>query len=1428
MSETDLVHHYTVLKQFLEISDDLNLRSKSNSSRAVRAREKLFKLSSAQFRELSTDVHDELKRRIDELRGEPDYLLPKSSFHPKRNQARQKLSSLPQSRFKDLVSDISYEIERRGLHEKRDETNSRSSSVQENLLEKSAQTAPKPAPQSDDREVKSHTDDTIPPPYSHSKTDSQTSQGAHDSTEKSIQPQERIHEENETENDEANTSHANQIGIQSTTVVPTKANLAWSSDEEGDDERAIGTSPSKKRQTTHLLTQISAKESLINELRDKLSDAHNDRNTLESNYRKLTEDYEQTCTHNKELRDEIERMQSEKRDASFNNNKEVELRGIGNNDAELDNLRTTNAALRLEIQHLKMAPAKAVDNRSLDNRSLENRGLDNRGLVDSALSTSSKKSTKQDVEAFFEKLSSLDAPKQRAGTDSYADMKKEITTWQTKFEEARSGKISTDLSKALITKTQLKNFLSPSGLISIKLVADFQALVESFITCLREERQDSDILFEKISKISILANEIAIQGENQHINSNEQSIALREAVSYSLTATRYFALYAEVMPKVVVERSVGEVCFTLCDLIKTSKLNEGSNNSRNVKVSSVAAQSAKSPLDEDFGVRPLRMANKLRTRDEMDTSSSSPEARSKNDVPRRLFSDDRGILSGMNSRNASGPSRNVSDGAPMRIAVQIPTSDSEPSTGRRFSESSEDGRKLSDASDARKLSQSSVASRKLSSSSEVGKFPQSSEVEKGLSESSMGGRKLSLASEDSKVSGTNPINSEVSQKSLDSEPITSKNSNVAASTAPSVAYSASSFLRKFSPFATPAAPAVESDSTSQEELGDVLEPSIEARAPEGTEPLVKKTVETKSEGVVSPRRDSPRSKNFAELASKFENGESKDSNVSSPTRNGGNVRQFSNKINSSFEKSPLKEVSNRGSPNGRSAIMNKVKQFESPNTSPIAPRKVISPEEVRKIEIPKRADLKDDVSDDLNTVEESSKIPGALQSNPAEIKSSPSNENTVDGGVNNAAAGVVGVGAGAVGAAAVGASAGVGAVGVAAAGAAAVTGSHNQDENKGRGLFRSIRDRLTSDTDKEQAQEENDDVPPSGQLLNVSDDINNSDEDLNVSTDKMITSTAETTPSKEQESSESVKSEKGFFQSIRDRLTTTTSENNEDVGVQRAPSSTASDATIYLQQSKQSQHDVNSEDETDDANESPLKKLERVDSQRSSNGPTSPLSHRSQPTRSAAPAPAAKKTVTYAPEPESSEEESEEESDDEEETEARQRQEYRKSIAAATFNIDLFDIDDPDNTLTQVLLYLEHQTVQVISTIQSLLSAIKKPDATRGDLREKSLAITVVIQQMTEATNTSMNQTRNAQLKEHGSWVVRSLEDCQHRMTILCKPNTDKKDLDFADKNFKQRLAGISFDIAKCTKELVKTVEEASLKEDIANLDARLQHDLNA
>jgi hypothetical protein len=40
----------------------------------------------------------------------------REDFHPRRNQARQKLATLPSSRFRDLSSDVYHELRRRYPH----------------------------------------------------------------------------------------------------------------------------------------------------------------------------------------------------------------------------------------------------------------------------------------------------------------------------------------------------------------------------------------------------------------------------------------------------------------------------------------------------------------------------------------------------------------------------------------------------------------------------------------------------------------------------------------------------------------------------------------------------------------------------------------------------------------------------------------------------------------------------------------------------------------------------------------------------------------------------------------------------------------------------------------------------------------------------------------------------------------------------------------------------------------------------------------------------------------------------------------------------------------------------------------------------------------------------------------------------------------
>ncbi|KAL5428806.1 hypothetical protein PMIN07_011316 [Paraphaeosphaeria minitans] len=116
--EETLSEHYRVLKAYL----GPYLNDEKGNPRPSRAKDKLTRLSTVQFQELSTDVYDEsIRREQDRKRGgpgapgneTPKHLLPKNNFHPKRNQARQKLSTLPLERFRQLATDVFYELGRR-------------------------------------------------------------------------------------------------------------------------------------------------------------------------------------------------------------------------------------------------------------------------------------------------------------------------------------------------------------------------------------------------------------------------------------------------------------------------------------------------------------------------------------------------------------------------------------------------------------------------------------------------------------------------------------------------------------------------------------------------------------------------------------------------------------------------------------------------------------------------------------------------------------------------------------------------------------------------------------------------------------------------------------------------------------------------------------------------------------------------------------------------------------------------------------------------------------------------------------------------------------------------------------------------------------------------------------------------------------------
>ncbi|OVF07768.1 hypothetical protein A9F13_11g01078 [Clavispora lusitaniae] len=1324
MSDQDLSRYYKVLKQFLDISDDTSSsRSKSNSSRAQRAREKLLKLSSAQFKELSTDVYDELKRRIDESRSEPDFLLPKSTFHPKRNQARQKLSSLPQSRFKDLVSDISFEIERRNLHLsnssiKTDANNAGNTHHQWSSQDQSANEKHE-LHESNGSEQAAHS----------SFQSHQHERGPSNASAKNTAPSHDLNNE-VLQNDLSTPEIGAQdpklaIGVQPTTVVPTKANLAWSSDEEGEDDikqdllgetiektnsshtrdvelnhdneeesitaRRIslpsGFNQTKKVTDPEASASFSSQASpenlmdSVNRHEHQATQANSDlqakllalekRNIdlekglsdLQGAHSKLLEKHESVTSTNRNLETSLAHLQ-DNRDQSVPQNV-IE---------ELDMLKAANAALRLENVALKNSQPKTPKT-PLSESNMEQRGFDQSPSNNIAISTQPV-DLRVELQKLLEKLDTR--PSEPANKSKCEQLESEVIQWQKRYEEVQAGRITSAFQHPLQNSKDIKRYVSSTGVVPLSTASNFFALIESFVLLLNSDNFDNDMLFEKASRIALTANSIASQGKERMSSTSVHSEFVREAAGHALTATRYFASYRQLLPKIVVERAAAEVAFAVCDFIATSKLTDGNvTEPDSTPHVSPLKESKQANMMELPSVRPLKIANKLQSSYAMDNSKDS-----------------KSVL-GAPVPNLEINAQKANDSVPKPVAVQISNPSEENShIPKQHLEKSTDGNASNrqDHNDERERNMS-------------------------MDEANLSGISTSTIETDARIpeSKENYINGEVTK-----------------------------------------APA----SSSSE--GAVRKASLFERL-QNSKLLQRETPESNGAGI-----------------------------------NSGVTHSVTQTDSQKSPSTPKKSI-----------ILEKVKQFESPENSSIKSSPTTPP-----------------------SVSVFSATPNLSNGHSNSQEVSSEEKGTAESSI--------------------------------ATGAPA----------RGKSIFQSLREKFAHEKAKTEEKSMGDDS-----VNTTNNDDKSMNEEANSESmslfhkDKSKAMKVNSAENSFQESAPDMKKDAAETEKQKAKVPET--EKIDEVSAIISPSqmpgafepelttvvTTEAPLTGSMEKRLESADETPEEDneearkeednEDEEAPRTPTKKSEvspmknhqtsvsgSPASKRSiqSPGAKSPGSGRGFPVK----APSFKvKRVNYAESPTKDNksfkseseyddnDESEEESEDEEEEGARQRREYRKSMAAATFNFELFDIDDPDNTLTQVLLYLEHQTVQVITTIQDLLSAIKRPDSTRGDLRENSMAISEVIRQMTEATNTSMNQTRNHQLKEHGSWVVKSLEDCNHRMNTLCRSNTDRNDSDFADKNFKQRLAGISFDIAKCTKELVKTVEEASLKEDIAHLDARLnQEDL--
>lgn len=131
----------------------------------------------------------------------------------------------------------------------------------------------------------------------------------------------------------------------------------------------------------------------------------------------------------------------------------------------------------------------------------------------------------------------------------------------------------------------------------------------------------------------------------------------------------------------------------------------------------------------------------------------------------------------------------------------------------------------------------------------------------------------------------------------------------------------------------------------------------------------------------------------------------------------------------------------------------------------------------------------------------------------------------------------------------------------------------------------------------------------------------------------------------------------------------------------------------------------------------------------------------------------------------------------------------------------LLDSDFDDN-LQDFKNFLEKQTEDIVELIQGLLSSIRA-DAQIKKLKEHMTKVITIVQSVVSKTFQVIAIEKDENLREKISRIVNGLMNCCSRFEELL---SDKIENISIDKSFKQNLAGIAFDIAKQTKELVRTI----------------------
>ncbi|CAI4625327.1 BBL_G0034510.mRNA.1.CDS.1 [Saccharomyces cerevisiae] len=1539
----DIFHYYVSLKTFFEVTGEN--RDRSNSTRAQKARAKLLKLSSSQFYELSTDVSDELQRRIGEDANQPDYLLPKANFHMKRNQARQKLANLSQTRFNDLLDDILFEIKRRGFDKDLD--------------------APRPPlPQPMKQEVSKDSDDT-----------------ARTST-----------------NSSSVTQVAPNVSVQPSLVIPKMASIDWSSEEEEEEQvkekpnepEGKQTSTDEKKETKPALDPIVTDSDLPDSqvlARDITSMARTP-TTTHKNYWDVNDSPIIKVDNDIDNEKGPEQLKSPEVQRAENNNPNSEM------EDKVKELIDLNSDLHLQIEDLNAKLASLTSEKEKEKKEEKEEKEKEEKEKEKNL-----KSNYTIDESFQKELLSLNSQIGELSIEN-ENLKQKISEFEL---HQKKNDNHNDLK---ITDGFISKYSSADGLIPAQYILNANNLIIQFTTRLSAvpigdstaiSHQIGEELFQILSQLSNLISQLLLSADL--LQYKDQVILLKASLSHAITSIRYFSVYGPVLiPKITVQAAVSEVGFAMCNLIDSAKIKSDSNgesttsNEGNRQVLEYSSPTATTPMtptfpstsginmkkgfinprkpasflndveEEESPVKPLKITQKAINSPIIRPSSSNgvpttsrkpsgtglfslmidssiaknsshkedndkyvspikavtsasnsassniseipkltlpPQAKigtvippSENQVPNIKIenTEEDNKRSDITNEISVKPTSSIADklkqfeqssekkSSPKENPIAKEEMDSKPKLSNKFitsmndvstDDSSSDGNENDDADDDDDFTYMALKQTMKREGSKIEKnndsklpaniveldlheSPESVKIEspesiKEITSSEMSSEMPSSSLPKRLVEDVEP--SEMSEKGASVEPVRKKNFQepLGDVESPDMTQKVKSLGMTGKAVGTESASRVESPGMtgqikSLDMTGKAVDPESDSRveSPGMKEQIKSLGMTGKAVGPESDSRvESPgmtgqiKSLNMAGKVV----GPEADSRVESPGMTGQiKSLNMAGKVvgpeaDSRVESPGMKEQIKSLGMTGKIAAQESIK-------SPEAARKLASSGEVDKIESPRMVRESESLEAVGNTIPsnmtvkmESPNLKGNTVSEPQEIRrdiaSSEPIENVDPPKVLKK---------------------------IVFPKAVNRTGSPKSVEKtpssatlKKSGLpepnsqivspelaknspLAPIKKNVELRETNKPHTETITSVEPTNKDANTSwrdADLNRTikreeeDEDFDRVNHNIQIAGADT------------KTGKIDYHKIPvDRKAKSDAEvhsSEEDIDESNNVNGKRADAQIHITERKHAFVNPTENSQVKKTSHSPFLNSKPVQYENSeSNGGINnhiKIKNTGETT--------AHDEKHYSDDDDSSyqfvpmkHEEQEQEQNRSEEEESEDDDEEEED---SDFDVDTFDIENPDNTLSELLLYLEHQTMDVISTIQSLLTSIKKPQVTKGNLRGESNAINQVIGQMVDATSISMEQSRNANLKKHGDWVVQSLRDCSRRMTILCQLTGDgilakeKSDQDYADKNFKQRLAGIAFDVAKCTKELVKTVEEASLKDEINYLNSKLK-----